>query len=277
MNASVKRLLVPFLAGALVGGLCIFAFRPSPSPAPASASDTRNLSKIRELQRRIRELEKRPVAATTPATNAVLAAETTNLTDFAETERFIRECDDGTTALAIGDALQSAAFREELAQMKTACPELYEAITGAIDEHIDRTVAAATRRIEALSVFDSVMTDPADLECHRELLELSAQVGMYQTSLNAYEGEVQSPSARRVDTALASIASDAVSDLLSDERTSLLRKVAAELGCQGEDADAVVDTINAIVEATSPNADADTVTLIDSINISANPVPAEEE
>lgn len=276
MNASVKRLLFPFLAGALVGGLCIFAFRPSPSPSSASASDTRNLSKIRELQRRIRELEKRPVAAATPATNAVLAAEVTNLTDFAETERFIRECDDGTTALALGDALQSAAFREELAKMKTTCPELYEAITGAINEHVDRTVEAATRRIEALSVFDSVMTDPADLECHRELMELSAQVGMYQTSLNAYEGEVQSPSARKVDTALAAIASDAVSDLLSEERTSLLRKVAAELGCQGEDADAVVDTINAIVEATSPNADADTVTLIDSVNIASTPVPTEE-
>lgn len=264
--------LLAFAAGCLLGAAAVWACRPA---APVvTAGGGRDLGTIRELRRRIGELERRQVAA--PATNAAVAAQAvTNGADYAAIEKFVRENPDGTLKLAIGDGLRSAEFREELARMKTECPALHAAIAGAIDAHIDRTVSAAMRRVEALSVFDPVMTDPGDSDRHQELKELATRIGTYQMSLNAYEGEVPGASDRKVDTLMAGLTSDAVSDLLGEERTALLGKVASELGCEGEDAAAVVETINAIIEATSPNAAADNVSLIDSIGLSVAPSAAE--
>ena len=265
-----RSMVLAFAAGCLFGAAAVWSCRPA---APVCRGDGgRDIKTIRELRKRIGELENRSAPA--PATNAAVAVQAvTNGADYAAIEKFVRANPDGTLKLAIGDGLRSAEFREELARMKTECPALHAAIAGAIDAHIDRTVSAAMRRVEALSVFDSVMTGSDDSDRHQELKELASRIGTYQMSLNAYEGEVQSASDRKVDSVMAGLTSDAVSSLLGEERTALLGKVASELGCEGEDAAAVVETINAIFEATSPNAAADNVSLIDSIGLTATPAP----
>lgn len=231
---------------------------------------------LRESQweRRVRDLEQRlnsAAAAVRPKDRSRPSSRTAIASDDAAVEHALRArvqelerqlADSAATAERTaaepsaerpsgGQLPNGEKLRENFERFRREHPEDFARMEERRKDFVRRRQERAQSQIDFLSSVDTATMDPEARETHRRLMELIAQRQEREARITPEAVMNATVEERRKGFEELMASEREMNALKEQEREILLRQTAAELGFSGSDAEAVVETISTIYEATA--------------------------
>ena len=196
--------------------------------ADASAGES---ASVRALRERIRELE-RQLAGKTVSSEKIEPARPDDARPGADRPRRDR-------------------MRENFEKFRTEHPEQFARMEEGRKTFMRQRQQRAQGQMDFLSSIDTSRMSASARETHQRLMDLIAKRQEFESKITPDAVMKATDEERRHGFEEMMKTEREIRELRTQERKNLLRQTAEELGCTGENAQAVVDTISEIYEATS--------------------------